>query len=222
MRGKKSKWAKGGFASHARPQNDPARFHETGSPINHIGRTRRRPLWPSSAVLNWQIHSLWSAAAPARKKRGGEQPIAGRFADRDLASLERSAAAGKRLAGEQADRHRGGADRVGGQDHEGAGGVEQLLDRAQKLGQVIEDLPHLLVRPAPEFRRIDQDAVVGAAAAPLACRELAGVVEYPADRRALQSERTWFSFAHSIALFDASTWVTCAPAAAASSDATPV
>src|SRR6266849_5553176 len=87
MRGKKSKWAKGGFASHARPQNDPARFHETGSPINHIGRTRRRPLWPSSAVLNWQIHSLWSAAAPARKKRGGEQPLAGRFAGRELAGV---------------------------------------------------------------------------------------------------------------------------------------
>ena len=35
-------------------------------------------------------------------------------------------------------------------------------------------------------------------------------------------DAAWFSFAQSIARFEASTWVTCAPAAAARSEATPV
>ena len=81
-----------------------------------------------------------------------------------------------------ADRQRGHADRVNGEDEEAAVGVEQFAAIGDQAGKAFLQPPHLALRPPAEFGRIEDDAVIAPGAPDLARGEFRGVVDQPADR----------------------------------------
>ena len=134
-----------------------------------------------------------------------------------------AAHAGEGVAHQRMDGEERGADRIGG-EHDGQRLRRQ--DRAAEVGQrrqILEQLPDLALRPAAIGRRVEQDDVVAAAAALLALGEFHRILDDPADRLVATGRAiSWFSRAQPIAFLEASTWVTSAPARAATSEARPV
>ena len=63
----------------------------------------------------------------------------------------------------------------------GPPGRQQLGAVGEQRRQMLEEIPHLALGATAELRRIDQDHVVGFAAAHFARRELRGIVDDPAD-----------------------------------------
>jgi hypothetical protein len=84
-------------------------------------------------------------------------------------------------------RQEGGADCIGGEDEEAALRPQQIAAMRQQLRQARENVPDLALRPAAEFRRIEQDAVIVAAAPNLAGGEFCRIVENPADRSVVEA-----------------------------------
>ncbi len=72
-------------------------------------------------------------------------------------------------------------DGIGRQDHEQGVGRQQLAQHVQHFRQVDEQIPDFALWPAAIFRRIQDDAVISAAAPHFARHELAGIFQDPAD-----------------------------------------
>ncbi len=102
-------------------------------------------------------------------------------ADREFAGVEVAALVFQRVAHQLIEGERGGADRIHRQDHGRLFRVEQPGAIGQEGGQVREQVPNFAFGTAAELRRVDEDDVIGLAAADLAGDELCRVVEDPAD-----------------------------------------
>src|SRR5258706_4998637 len=107
--------------------------------------------------------------------------------DRELAAFDHSPSPGHDLANEAINSERRGAYGVGRQAQAARCRIEQRRAVSHQARQMLEQVPHLVVGPATELRRIDEDNVVSPPAADLATDELAGIIKHPANGCARQT-----------------------------------
>src|SRR5581483_9866096 len=108
---------------------------------------------------------------PPAEEGGGEGPAAAFFAEHQFARFADAAEPGEALGRELVDGEERGADRIGGEDEEIGVIGEQRAAGAHHAGKAREQVPDLVLRPAPELRRVEDDPVIAAAAADLALDE---------------------------------------------------
>ncbi len=157
----------------------------------------------------------------ARTARSDSARPADFSADDQLAGLDRPAHAGEGIAHQRVDgeERRRGLNRPSTPRRSGLG-VRIVPAKIGQRRQVLEELPQLALRATAIGGRVEQDDVVETAAARSRARRISSRPRRSSGSACRVSPAiSWFSRAQPIAFFEASTWVTSAPARAATSEA---
>src|SRR3954454_13737582 len=147
-------------------------------------RSKRR-----SRSCCWPARRLWRrrqsaplGPRPASEDRGREQQAPRVLANPHLAHLQCTAEISEQLFDQLADRQRGHAHGINGEDQEAAVLVEQLPAVHKQRREILLQPPDLAFRPATELGRIEQNAIVALAAPHLTRGELSCIINNPPYR----------------------------------------